>query len=78
MKWAIRFAALNDPAEGDPADTRTNHPLTDASLGSDHPGGLNVLVCDASVHFMNDDVDLVGVLRPMASRASGDIYEFPN
>lgn len=77
VKWGIKVAALNDPADGDPQQTRTTHPLTDASLGSDHPGGLNVLMCDASVHFLNDDVDLVGVLRPMASRASEDIYNPP-
>ena len=74
----IGFAALFEPAGVEPSDTtRTNHPLTDASLGSMHPGGLNILMCDASVHFVQEDVSLEGVLRPMASRASEDIYESP-
>ncbi|TWT37627.1 hypothetical protein KOR34_25830 [Posidoniimonas corsicana] len=72
------FAALHDPADVQPsATTRTNNPLTDASLGSNHPGGFHVLMCDASIQYVTNDVDLVAVLRPMASRQSEDIYESP-
>lgn len=48
--------------------------LTNVSLGSSHPGGTFVLMCDASTHFLSEDVSLEGVLRPMASRESGETY----
>ena len=74
----IKTAALHVPADTQPSsETRTDHPLTNASLGALHPGGLNVLMCDASVHFLSEDVDLEGVLLPMSSRASEEIYEWP-
>lgn len=49
--------------------------LTNVSLGSMHPGGTHVMMCDASVRFVQESISLEGVLRPMASRASGDIAE---
>jgi prepilin-type N-terminal cleavage/methylation domain-containing protein len=49
-------------------------PLTETSLGSNHPGGAHVGMSDGSSMFLRDDVDLAGVLRPMASRQSEDIY----
>jgi prepilin-type processing-associated H-X9-DG protein len=50
-------------------------PLTETSLGSYHPGGTHVGMADGSAAFLRDDVDVEGVLRRMASRASEDIYE---
>ncbi|MCA9234774.1 MAG: DUF1559 domain-containing protein [Planctomycetales bacterium] len=47
------------------------------SLGSNHPGGTHLVMCDGSAMFVNNDIDLVGVYRPMASRASGEVYERP-
>lgn len=47
--------------------------LTNASLGSEHPGGTHVVMCDASVHFLSEDIDLEGAYRPMASRASEEV-----
>jgi hypothetical protein len=41
-----------------------------------HPGGVQVLLCDASAHFINDNVDLT-VWRAMSTMASGDIYQKP-
>jgi prepilin-type N-terminal cleavage/methylation domain-containing protein len=71
----IKEAALNVPAEADPnSGTRTQTPLTDASLGSEHPGGTHALMCDASVHFIKEDIDLNEALLPMASRSSDDVY----
>lgn len=54
-------------AAGNPTAVTTN-----VSLGSNHPGGTHVVLCDASVHFLRDDIDLHGVYRPMASRASDE------
>lgn len=50
---------------------------TNVSLGSNHPGGTHVVMCDGSATFINDDIDVRGVYRPMASRASGDVYQRP-
>ncbi len=58
------------PGGGDPIAR-----WTETSLGSEHPGGTNVLLCDGSVHFLNENVSVEDVLRPMASRASSDIYD---
>jgi prepilin-type N-terminal cleavage/methylation domain-containing protein len=49
---------------------------TNVSLGSEHPGGTHVMLCDASVHFLSEDIDLEGVYRPMASRSSGEVINF--
>jgi prepilin-type processing-associated H-X9-DG protein len=46
----------------------------DVSLGSKHPGGCNVLMCDDSVHFLSDSME-VAVLKAMASRASGETFD---
>jgi prepilin-type N-terminal cleavage/methylation domain-containing protein len=47
------------------------------SLGSNHPGGTHVVMCDGSAMFISDDIDVAGVYRPMASRDSGDVYQRP-
>ncbi len=60
---------LNDPVNG-------YVPLTEESLGSNHPGGANIGMSDGSTVFVNDTVD-VTVLRAMASRKSEDIYSLP-
>jgi prepilin-type N-terminal cleavage/methylation domain-containing protein/prepilin-type processing-associated H-X9-DG protein len=52
-------------------------PLTETSFGSYHPGGANVALCDGSASFLRDDTDVEAVLRPMASRASEDVYQRP-
>jgi prepilin-type N-terminal cleavage/methylation domain-containing protein/prepilin-type processing-associated H-X9-DG protein len=51
--------------------------LTNVSLGSNHPGGAHVAMCDGSATFIRDEIDVPGVLRPMASRASDDVYQKP-
>ncbi|MCA9236398.1 MAG: DUF1559 domain-containing protein [Planctomycetales bacterium] len=47
--------------------------VTNVSLGSEHPGGTHVIMCDASAHFLREDIDLEGVYLPLASRESGEI-----
>ena len=49
--------------------------LTNISLGSNHPGGTHVTMCDGSTHFLSEDIDLEGVYRPLASRASGEVLQ---
>jgi len=38
------------------------------AAGSRHPGGVNVLMCDGSVHFINDTID-IATWRGMGTRA---------
>jgi prepilin-type N-terminal cleavage/methylation domain-containing protein len=52
-------------------------PLTETSLGSNHPGGTHVALCDGSALFLSEDVDVESVLRPMASRNSEDVSQSP-
>ncbi|MAT73416.1 MAG: hypothetical protein CMJ58_28360 [Planctomycetaceae bacterium] len=47
--------------------------LTDISFGSYHPGGTHFGMCDGSARFVQEEADVDGVLKPMASRSSGDI-----
>jgi prepilin-type N-terminal cleavage/methylation domain-containing protein/prepilin-type processing-associated H-X9-DG protein len=51
--------------------------LHDVSLGSRHPGGCHILMADASASFVPESVDVKGVLKPMASRDSEDVYQRP-
>ncbi len=51
--------------------------LHDTSYGSLHPGGCHMMMADGSAGFMQENVDLAGVLKPMASRASEEIYQRP-
>jgi hypothetical protein len=43
---------------------------------SRHPGGVSVLMCDSSAHFVNDDIDIL-VWRAMSTMAGGEVYESP-
>jgi prepilin-type N-terminal cleavage/methylation domain-containing protein/prepilin-type processing-associated H-X9-DG protein len=61
-------------------DRQANPPVIgfhDVSFGSKHPGGCHVLMADGSAHFLQETVDLKGVLKPMASRQSEEVYTLP-
>jgi prepilin-type N-terminal cleavage/methylation domain-containing protein/prepilin-type processing-associated H-X9-DG protein len=45
----------------------------DISMGSNHPGGCNVALADGSIRFLRESTDLNTVLKPLASRAGGEI-----
>jgi prepilin-type N-terminal cleavage/methylation domain-containing protein/prepilin-type processing-associated H-X9-DG protein len=45
----------------------------DISMGSNHTGGCNVALADGSIRFLRESVDLNRVLKPMASRAGGEV-----
>jgi prepilin-type N-terminal cleavage/methylation domain-containing protein/prepilin-type processing-associated H-X9-DG protein len=44
----------------------------DQEVWSDHPRGAHLLMCDGSVHFVTEEVDVKGVLAPLCSRAGGE------
>jgi hypothetical protein len=49
-------------------------PLTEESLGSQHPSGTHVGMSDGSAKFIREELD-VAILRAMASRKSEDMYD---
>jgi prepilin-type processing-associated H-X9-DG protein/prepilin-type N-terminal cleavage/methylation domain-containing protein len=53
--------SLNLPCVGTDRDN-ANY----ASPRSRHPGGVNALFCDGSVHFIGDSIDILTVWRPLA------------
>lgn len=40
---------------------------------SKHHGGVTASMCDGSVHFVDDSVDLLGVWRPMTTASGGEV-----
>ena len=61
---------LGLPCQDDyPSGTESLFHLTSRSR---HPGGVNALLCDASVHFYGDDIEL-GIWRMLASMAGGEV-----
>ena len=76
---------LKDESNCDPLSTDAPcNDLTGASARtgchlasrSRHPGGVNVMLCDSSAHFIGDSVDLA-VWRAMSTMANGEAYEKP-
>jgi len=59
------FYAINPDA--------TNNSERECSFGSFHTGGANILFADGKVRFMSENVDLVGVWRPLGSRAGDEL-----
>jgi prepilin-type processing-associated H-X9-DG protein len=43
---------------------------------SGHTNGINVTFCDASVHFINNAIDLP-TWRAMGTRAGGEVFNMP-
>ncbi|MEX0701721.1 MAG: DUF1559 domain-containing protein [Planctomycetales bacterium] len=46
------------------------------SYGSEHPGGVQFVACDHSVHFINDDFTFTGQTA-LGTRNGGEIFPFP-
>jgi prepilin-type N-terminal cleavage/methylation domain-containing protein len=74
VRWGIN--AENYINEDGTPNAR-NVPLTETSFGSYHPGGAHVALSDGSATFLRDELDVVAVLRPMASRSSEEVFERP-
>jgi prepilin-type N-terminal cleavage/methylation domain-containing protein len=44
---------------------------------SRHTGGVQVMMCDASVHFLTDAIDIV-TYRALSTQAGGEVAQLPN
>jgi hypothetical protein len=71
VMWPLNTAYRAEP--GQPTSPYQNN---DLSFGSLHPGGTHFAMSDASVQFVRQEIDLKGVLRPMASRQSAETGDF--
>jgi len=60
-----------------PEQSTTTVNYMDVSLGSMHPGGCHVLMCDGSASFVSETIELA-VLKAMGSRASGETIQTQN
>jgi prepilin-type processing-associated H-X9-DG protein len=63
--------AFNTAYRGYP--TGTGFDNNDTSFGSRHISGANMALCDGSVQFVREDVNLDGVLKPMATREGDEV-----
>ncbi|HEX6963622.1 MAG TPA: DUF1559 domain-containing protein [Lacipirellula sp.] len=75
LRWPIKQEPYLEP-DGSMLPGKNYVPLTETSLGSEHPGGCHLGMSDGSAFFVRDDTD-VAILRRMASRDSEDVYELP-
>ncbi len=69
--WPINSAAFPPTWGPTPPATVNYH---DVSLGSKHPGGCHVLMCDGSASFVSETIELA-TLKAMASRASEELFD---
>ena len=51
--------------------------FNDISMGSNHTGGCHVLMCDGSVNFVTESIDL-NLLKASASRGQGEVGSINN
>jgi prepilin-type N-terminal cleavage/methylation domain-containing protein/prepilin-type processing-associated H-X9-DG protein len=63
----------NQPQQNLPCISGDYGPNNTAAARSRHTGGVNALFGDGAVHFMGQNVDLVGVWRPLATAAGGEV-----
>lgn len=56
-----------------PGERSSGFGNNDTSLGSQHPGGAHIALGDGSVQFLTEDVSVEDVLKPLASRDSGEL-----
>ena len=64
---------IGDPMSNLPCQVEAAHHGNFATARSRHPGGVHVSLCDGSVRFVTDHVDLMSIWRRMATIKGGDV-----
>jgi prepilin-type processing-associated H-X9-DG protein len=72
------FWPLNTACRAGTLDPPFNCPYAnnDMSFGSNHPGGCHFAMCDGSVQFVKQDIELA-ILKALASRKSAETFDPP-
>ena len=69
------YHPLNTACRGSTGDYRPcNYANNDMSFGSKHAGGCHFAMCDGSVQFIREDIQL-DILRALASRKSNEVFD---
>jgi hypothetical protein len=55
-----------------PPNTQGSAAERELSFASFHPGGANIVLCDASTRLVSEDID-INIWRAIASRAGGEV-----
>jgi len=79
QSWGTTAHPINYMNDTFPTNLPTQaNPRWDESIGfrSFHPGGANFLLCDGSVRFISEGIDMV-TYRALASRANGELMTLP-
>jgi len=71
---AYTITASNFAADGPCAVNCTN--MTYHGMYSFHPGGVNMLLCDASVRFISENTDAF-VIGSLFTRANSEVFTLP-
>jgi prepilin-type N-terminal cleavage/methylation domain-containing protein/prepilin-type processing-associated H-X9-DG protein len=71
VMWPMKTAFREKPDEA-----WSGYGRNDTSIGSMHPGGTHVAMCDGSVRFLNEDIEL-RELKALATRANDDMNNPP-
>ncbi len=72
-----RTVCVNRPEIDLPCENPTDNPLlTHIGSRSGHPGGVHATMCDASAHFVNDDIDQLLWMK-LSSRDGSEVAQLP-
>lgn len=64
-------------AQGVPCTNRDGANFGHMSARSLHPGGVTASLCDGSVRFITNDIDVEGVWQPMSTMNLAELFELP-
>ena len=71
LGYNVFFSGYLPPNANDPDVSHHGGGLFAAR--SNHAGGVNIALCDGSVRFVSDTVDLLAVWRPLFTRSGGEV-----
>jgi prepilin-type N-terminal cleavage/methylation domain-containing protein len=72
-----RGVCVNRPEQNLPCVGVTAINQMTMAARSRHTGGVQIMMCDASVHFLSDSVD-IATYRALSTQAGGEVAQLPN